>query len=259
VSRKGAVGPMNTGPVEWDAQTYDKVSDPQFEWGVEVLGRLALRGDETVVDAGCGTGRVTERLLERLPQGRVIAVDASESMIEQARENLGDRAEYLVTDLSELDLPERVDIVFSTATFHWIVDHDRLFARLRAALRPGGRLHAQCGGAGNVADHAREIAQVASRPDFSPHFENMPLLWNFASPEETEQRLRDAGFAEARCWLEHKPVRPEQPYEFVSTVTLGPHLARLPEDLRKAFVDAVIERMSEPITLDYVRLNIEAR
>ena len=119
---------MNTGPREWDAQTYDRVSDPQYKWGLEVLGRLDLAGNEFVMDPGCGSGRVTAKLLERLPNGRVLCVDASEQMIEKAREALGDRADYLVADLSELEVPERVDVIFSTATFHWVLDHDRLFS-----------------------------------------------------------------------------------------------------------------------------------
>src|SRR5688572_26595358 len=121
---------MNTGAREWDAETYDAVSDPQFEWGTEVLERLELRGDETVLDAGAGSGRVTERLLERLPEGRVIALDGSEQMIAKARERLGDRVEYVVMDLAELELAETVDLVFSTATFHWVADHDNLFRRI---------------------------------------------------------------------------------------------------------------------------------
>src|SRR5215218_10706344 len=123
---------------DWDGATYDRIADPMTRWGTGVLERLPLAGDETVLDAGCGSGRVTERLLERLPRGRVIAADASESMIEKAREKLGDRVDYLVADLTELELSEPVDVVFSTATFHWISDHDRLFARLHAALVPGG-------------------------------------------------------------------------------------------------------------------------
>src|SRR6478609_5929143 len=160
-------GPMNTGPLEWDAKTYDAISDPQFNWGMEVLGRLELNGDESVLDAGCGSGRVTEELLKRLPSGQMLAVDGSQAMIAEARERLGDRASYMVSDLSELEVEEPVDLVFSTATFHWILDHDRLFQRLRAALLPGGRLVAQCGGEGNVAEHARAIATVAARPEFA--------------------------------------------------------------------------------------------
>lgn len=250
---------MNTGAREWDAETYDAVSDPQFEWGVEVLERLDLRGDEIAVDAGCGSGRVTEQLADRLPNGRVIAVDGSEAMVEKAKERLGDGADYVVSDLVELELEEPVDLVFSTATFHWIGDHDRLFRRLRAALKPGGRLVAQCGGVGNVAAHAQAIGTVASDPEYAPHLTQARGLWNFASPEETEHRLHGAGFAEARCWLEPKPVQPEHPLEFLSVVTLGPVLDQLPPEKRQAFAEAVLAQHEQPLVLDYVRLNIEAQ
>ena len=250
---------MNTNPREWDAETYDAISDPQFEWGTEVLGRLELEGDEAVIDAGCGSGKVTERLLERIPNGRLLAVDGSEAMIAKAKERLGERATYLAADLAELEIDEPVDLIFSTATFHWIADHDRLFEHLHAALRPSGRLVAQCGGQGNVAEHAMVIATVAARPEFASHLEQMTGMWNFAAPEETEQRLLAARFAEVRCWLEPRPVTPEHPLEFTSTVTLGPLLAQLPSDLRRPFAEAILEESASPLTLDYVRLNIEAQ
>jgi trans-aconitate 2-methyltransferase len=251
--------PMNTGAREWDAETYDAVSDPQFEWGMEVLERLELRGDEAAVDAGCGTGRITAELADRLPQGRVIAVDGSAAMVEKARERLGERTDYLVSDLVELELPEPVDLVFSTATLHWIPDHDALFRQLRAVLKPGGLLVAQCGGLGNVAEHTRAIAAVAADPKYGQHLTGAKAPWNFASPEETEARLQAAGFAEARCWLEPKPVQPARPLEFISTVTLGPILDQLPGEKRKPFAEAVLEREEQPLVLNYVRLNIEAR
>lgn len=250
---------MYSGPREWDAETYDAISDPQFSWGMEVLERLELKGDEDAIDAGCGSGRVAERLLARLPSGSLLAVDASEGMVAKARERMGERASYLVADLSELRVAEPVDLIFSTATFHWILDHEGLFAHLHAALRPGGRLVAQCGGAGNIAEHARAVATVASRAPFAPHFDGLKTMWNFSAPEETEARLRAAGFAEARCWLEPKPVTPADPLRFTMTVTLGPHLARLPEELRRPFAEAVLAESPPPLTLEYVRLNIEAR
>jgi trans-aconitate 2-methyltransferase len=250
---------VTSGPREWDAETYDAISDPQFGWGMEVLERLELRGDEDALDAGCGSGRVTAELVERLPSGSVLAVDGSEAMIAKARERLGKRASYLVADLAGLAAGEPVDLVFSTATFHWIPDHDRLFRRLRAVLRPGGRLVAQCGGEGNVAEHAAAIAKVAQRPEFSLHLGEMTGMWNFAGPQETEARLAAAGFAEARCWLEPKPVTPDDPLSFTMTATMVPHLARLPEGLRRPFAEAVLAESRQPLTLEYVRLNIEAR
>jgi trans-aconitate 2-methyltransferase len=259
VSGSEASRSINTGPREWDAKTYDEVSDPQFEWGIEVLRRLELSGEEAVLDAGCGSGRVSAELAKRLPGGRLVAVDGSAAMIAKAKERLGEDATYLVADLSELEIEEPVDLIFSTATFHWILDHDRLFQRLHEALRPGGRLIAQCGGYGNVAEYAKAIAAAAAQPEFTQHFEGMAAMWNFASPDETERRLLAAGFATADCWLQPKPVTPERPLEFISTVTLGPHLAQLPEELRRPFAEAVLARAGEPLTLDYVRLNIEAR
>jgi trans-aconitate 2-methyltransferase len=249
---------MNSGAREWDAETYDAVSDPQFEWGMEVLQRLDLRCDEAAVDAGCGSGRVTAELADRLPDGRLIAVDGSAAMVEKAKERLGERATYLVSDLVELKLPEPVDLVFSTATFHWIPDHDALFRRMRAALKPGGRLVAQCGGYGNVAEHAQAIAAVAADPEYGQHLSGAKALWNFATPEETEPRLAAAGFDEGRCWLQPKPVQPSRPLEFISTVTLGPVLDQLPEEKRKPFAEAVLAQEEKPLVLNYVRLNIEA-
>jgi trans-aconitate 2-methyltransferase len=250
---------MYGGPCEWDAETYDAISDPQFEWGMEVLDRLELRGDEAVLDAGCGSGRVTAELAKRLTSGRLLAVDGSAAMIAKARERLGEGVTYLVADLTELEVERPVDLIFSTATFHWIPDHERLFACLHAALRPGGRIVAQCGGHGNIADYAEATREVSTRPEFAPHLGEVEELWNFATPEETERRLRRAGFAEARCWLEPKPVTPEHPLDFTVTAVLGPQLERLPDPLRRPFAEAVLERAGKPLTLEYIRLNIEAQ
>lgn len=258
MSESGPTGAMNSSSREWDAETYDQVSDPQFNWGMEVLERLELRGDETALDAGCGSGRVTEELLARLPDGHLIAVDGSEAMITKAHERLGDEVDYAVADLAELEREQPVDLVFSTATFHWILDHDLLFRRLRAVLRPGGRLVAQCGGEGNVARHAQAIVAAASQPEFGQHLGAASALWNFAGLEETEARLRGAGFTDVRCWLEPKPVQPADPLAFTSTVTLGPLLAQLPEEKRRPFAEAVLAESEHPLVLDYVRLNIEA-
>ena len=244
---------------DWDAETYDRVSDPQVAWAGPVLDRLALGGRETVLDAGCGSGRVTRMLLDRLPHGQVIAVDAAPSMVAAARSALGERAEVIESDLVDLVLEEPVDAVFSNAVFHWIPDHDSLFRRLHAALRPGGRLVAQCGGAGNVERfHAAARAAAQSEP-FAEHLAGWEGPWNFASAEATRDRLMSAGFEEAETWLEPNPVVPELPEEYLRTVCLGHHLERLPAELHDPYVRAVAERCGQPLELDYVRLNIMAR
>jgi trans-aconitate 2-methyltransferase len=241
-------------PREWNASSYERVSAPQEAWGRDVLDRLDLRGDERVLDAGCGTGRVTAALLERLPRGRVVAVDGSQAMVDEARVRLGDRADVFAADLLDLRLDEPVDAILSTATFHWIADHERLFAGLHAALKPGAPLVAQCGGAGNIADVAAAIARVDH-----PRLRGWAGPWNFATPAATAARLARAGFTDVWTWRQDWPVAPEDPHEFLATVVLGSHLDRLPAGERAGFVAAVLAQLEAPVTIGYVRLNLLAR
>jgi trans-aconitate 2-methyltransferase len=243
-------------PRDWDARTYDRVAGPMTRWGLDVLDRLPLAGDERVMDAGCGTGRITEQLAERLPDGHVIALDGSPAMIEEARGRLarfGDRVDYVVADLgARLPIDQPVDAVLSTATFHWVPDHDALFRNLAAVIRAGGRLVAQCGGYGNIGRVKRAAASVGDGWLGPAHYE---------TAEDTERRLATAGFVEIRCWLTEEPTRFErgEPFEaYLRTVALGPQVERLPEGQRDAYVHAVATAIGDPI-VDYVRLNITAR
>ena len=244
---------------DWDAATYDRVSEPQLAWAREQLERLELTGDEVVVDAGCGSGRVTALIADLVPRGRVYGVDVAPSMVEHAREALGDRATFYCQDLVQLEIPEPVDAVFSNATFHWIPDHDALFAAIHRTLKPGGRLVAQCGGKGNIDDFRILAEEVAHSQPFAPYFADWAKPWNYAGAEETTERLERAGFRAVRTWLEPKPTPLADPRPFVTTVCLVRHLDPLPAELREPFIDAVLERAGTPLVLEYVRLNMVAR
>ncbi len=238
---------------EWDADAYDRLPIPMTAWGETVLGWLDLRGDERVLDAGCGTGKVTAALLARLPRGNVVALDGSARMIARARERLGeDRAEYLVADLSRpLPLHDPVDAILSTATFHWILDHDALFRHLAAVLVSGGQLAAQCGGAGNIAQIEAALGEMGG------DLQGRKL---YATPEATAARLVDAGFVDIECWLHDEPVPlPTDDLEpYLEAICLGDHVEDMEPAERAAFVHEVARRMPEPV-IDYVRLNIRAR
>jgi trans-aconitate 2-methyltransferase len=240
-------------PHDWDAATYDRLPIPMTGWGLQVLERLELRGDETVLDAGCGTGLVTAALRDRLPNGHVIALDASPSMIAAAVERLGaDRVTYLTHDLMDPIPIEPVDAVFSTATFHWIPDHDRLFENLAAVLLPGGQLIAQCGGWGNL-ERVNTAAMRALGIDIA-------ATKTYASPEETWTRLEAEGFVDIETWLQEAPVElPAGELEpYLRTVILSGEVARRSPEEADALVHAVATELREPL-IDYVRLNIVAR
>jgi trans-aconitate 2-methyltransferase len=242
--------------MDWDASTYDRIADPMFRWGSEVLGRLSLEGRETVLDAGCGSGRVTELLAQRVPDGRVIALDASPAMIDESRTRLArfrERISYVVANLGRpLPLDQPVDAVLSTATFHWVTDHDALFANLSSVMRPNARLQAQCGGVGNI-ERVKAAAMAAGAVWPEDHY--------FATPSETQRRLARNGFVDVRCWLQEAPTRlepGEQLDTYMRTIILRTIVDRMSEPERDPFLRAVGRELSEPV-IDYVRLNISAR
>ena len=255
---------------EWNADVYHRVSEPQLRWGVSVLDRLPLEGDEVVLDVGCGTGRLTELLLDRLPRGRGIGVDQSANMVRTARAQLGARfgrrVAFVQAAAAALPFNEVADAVFSTATFHWLLDHEGLFRSVFGALTSGGRLVAQCGGGPNLERIHARCENLMQQPAFAPYFADWSEPWEFADAATTARRLRAAGFIDVRTSIESSPVyQPDAAAyrEFITHVIVRPHLARLNDAaLRDRFVDSVtaLAAMDSPaFELDYWRLNIEAR
>jgi trans-aconitate 2-methyltransferase len=253
---------------EWNASAYHAVSDPQFRWGLEVLSRVRLRGDETVLDAGCGTGRLTAKLAEQLPRGRVLACDLSENMLRGARDFLapqfGDRIVVFQADMARLALDAAVDGIFSTAAFHWVHDHEALFASLFRALKPGGWLIAQCGGGANLARLYARVAQLQKQSPFAEYFKSWKKSTHFATPAKTTERLLDAGFYDAEAYLTLAPTTfadAESFRAFITAVCVAKHLKELPAALHDAFLDPLVSAATAddpPFTLDYQRLNISA-
>ncbi|HZS43973.1 MAG TPA: methyltransferase domain-containing protein [Blastocatellia bacterium] len=255
--------------MKWNAEGYDSVATVQENWGRKVIDELLLNGDETVLDAGCGSGRVTQRLLDRIPSGFLFAVDRSAAMVCQARQRLSaesKRVEFICADLCEVQLPRKVDVIFSNAVFHWIPDHQQLFNHLATQIRSGGIFRAQCGGKGNLAQ-AREISdRVAFSPEFKQYFDGWDYPTNYPGAEETRGRMINAGFRDVSSNLVEAPTdfnSRDEFAQFVKHVVLLAYLNRLPnEELKQSFlvrfVDDVEKRFNRRYWLDYVRLNIHA-
>src|SRR5947209_11453998 len=256
---------------EWNSAAYHSLSDPQFNWGLNVLRklqRLGLRGDERILDAGCGTGRVTAELMKAFPQAQVTAVDASQNMVEEARQTLlpfGQRARTEQLDLLDLSAEQGFEVIFSTAVFHWIKDHDKLFVNLFRALRPGGFLLAQCGGGPNLKRLRERTQKVVDSPEFASYFKGWQRIWEYPDAEVTAERLKRAGFTNIDTGLEAAPTQlpdAETFRQFQATVTLHPYLERLPEELHDRFLDPIVQQFAQdkpPFLLDYWRLNIYAK
>lgn len=247
-------------PHDWNAEDYDRTNAGVIALGREVLERLTLVGNETVLDAGAGTGAISQALAERLPDGHVIALDAAPQMVEHARERFvgTPNVEVVQGDLYALDLGGRtVDAVFSTATFHWVQDHALLWRNLRGVLSDGGTLVAQCGGEGNIASVSRAYSEVAAREPFAEHVAGWHPT-HFANPEDTQRLMLEAGFSNVDAWLEPRPVYPEDLGKHLREVILGAHKERLPAELFEPFAQQVEEHLGGEPMVDYVRLNIDA-
>ena len=264
---------------DWDAERYHRLSNPQLGWGRHVLERLAPEPNERILDLGCGTGRLTAELLAAMGEGMVVAVDRSESMLrEAASQHLWHRGPHPIdagklphrlhaVRADGLDLPfaDTFDAVLSTATFHWILDHDRLFASIYRALLPGGRLVAQCGGAGNLGGMLARARVLMTQAPFADHFAGWRDPWEFADVATTTARLDRAGFTAIDVALVPAPTTfsdRDSYRDFLACVCVREHLARLSGDLKERFLDALADGAAgdePPFTLDYWRLNLLAR
>jgi trans-aconitate 2-methyltransferase len=253
---------------DWNAAAYDGLSDPMFEWGMAVMETLELKSDERVLDAGCGSGRLTEKLLERLPAGSVVALDFSPKMLEQARRRLarfGERVEFMHASLQDFELPRKVDGVFSNAVFHWVPDHAAMFRSLHGALKPGGWLAAQFGGVGNLARTLRRAHEVAEQSGFREQLRGVEVGPHFEDPPSTRERMEAAGFHVSEAELHTVTPRFErrERYEaFLETVVLHQFVADISEGLRSEYLEEISSRTLREegeYLLDYVRLTVKAR
>ncbi|MBX3070637.1 MAG: methyltransferase domain-containing protein [Thermomicrobiales bacterium] len=261
---------MTVSTEEWNATVYHKAANPHVSWGAGVVAAAELAGNERVADVGCGTGRVTEQLLELLPDGFVIGIDRSANMVEEARRQIAPRypgrVAFLQRDLLELlpdDIGHPVDVVFSTATFHWIRDHTTLFQRLFAILNPGGRLIAQCGGGPNLQRHVDRAEALMASAAYRDWFSGWDAPRFYAIEEVTANATRDAGFIDVETAVIEAPAvlgSADEFATFLTNIVFREHVLQIPDEaMRTAFIDELTRQSAQdetPFLLDYWRLNM---
>jgi trans-aconitate 2-methyltransferase len=243
--------------------------------GHEILEYRKWKGNEIVLDAGCGSGRTTKILSLKVPQGKVIAVDSDLSMIRLAKENLAkfSNIEFIKMDISQLELAEKVDVVFSNATLHWILNHKKVFGRFWQILKPDGQQLIQCGGHKNLAKTLSILNKVSKSKEFYNYFSNnkgddiWKKTWYFAKKEDTEKILQEIGFSNIQVFLEDREAKfpnKEEYFLFIKTIVMLPYLEYFPNDMLKdKFAKSVVEEIESNAKelqwkLDFARLNINA-
>jgi trans-aconitate 2-methyltransferase len=260
----------------WDARTYDQVSRlVQYRWGQQVLEWRKWRGDEIVMDAGCGSGLLTRRLAKRVPRGKVYAVDIDSNMIKRAKNNLQffDNVEIIQSSFTDIRIPRKLDVVFSNSALHWIQDHRKVFQKFWEMLNPmnvrsknndisissndnnnsesNGQLLIQCGGDGNLQRIISMLERITHLDQFKEYFTDWKQPWYFAKPDDTYKLLQETGYVIARVFSSSDCViLPNRRVysKFVKTVVLKSYLEHLSRDndnpdidkLKKLFLDVFL-------------------
>jgi trans-aconitate methyltransferase len=260
-------------PARWNAADYAAHSAVQQGWAREVIARLRLRGDERVLDVGCGDGKVTAEIARAVPRGRVLGVDVSPEMIAFARmafpTGMTPNLAFQICDARKLGaLGGEFDLVFSNAALHWVDDHEAFLRGAAAVLRPGGRLMVSCGGKGNAHDVFLALRPEMRRARWREFFRNLPVPYFFHSPADYRKWLPKYGFHRHELKLAPKDAAyagAEGLAAWVRTTWL-PYVQRVPEDRRAEFIAAVIRRYvakhpadaQGQVRVGMVRLEIDA-
>ncbi len=231
---------------EFDGKKYEKASIFQQEWGNKLISELNLKGDEDVLDLGCGNGLLTANLARLVPNGNVIGVDASEGMIEVAKEKEENNIKFLLMDLNEIDLNRQFDFIFSNAALHWIKNHKQLWTNIHKILKPNGFVRFNFAADGNCSHFFKVIKEVIVFEEYRKYFSEFQWPWYTPSLDEYENILNDFAFSELNVWEENSdrffPDR-EAVIKWVDQPNIVPFLENVPEDKKELFREIVIEQM----------------
>ena len=257
----------------WNPQDYHKHSSEQRKWAKELLGKLALLGNERVLDIGCGDGKVTAEIARKVPRGSVLGIDNSQEMLDFAAGNHPPsdlhNLRFELKDTRRLDYADEFDVVFSNATLHWVVDHRPVLLGIARALKHGGRMLLQMGGQGNAADVVAVLDEMIAGALWRGYFRSFKFPYGFHQSESYRQWLVDAGLEPLRVELVPKEMVHAGPPGLAAWIrtTWMPYTHRIPELLRQRFIDEIVATYladhplgpDRNVRLRMVRLEVEAR
>jgi trans-aconitate 2-methyltransferase len=256
---------------QWNPNDYNQHSAQQQKWAKEILPRLALKGDERILDIGCGDGKITAEVAQHVPNGSVVGVDASAEMIDFAKKQYSTVANlhFEERDARSLNFDGQFDWVISFACLHWVIDHRPMLAGIRRSLCPDGRILLQCGGKGNAAEIAQVVFKIIAEPKWANYFTDFTFPWGFYSPDEYRPWLEEVGFTVTHLILIPKDMTHagREGLKGWLRTTWMPYWQRVPSDLQQQFIDEIVDEYLQGHPLDsnglvhlpMVRLEIEAK
>ncbi len=255
---------------EFDAEKYKKASAHQRQWGKKLIAELDLKDNERILDLGCGDGGITAQLAELVPNGLVVGIDASQSMIESAKKtHKAQNLKFDLMDINTIDFEDEFDAVFSNATLHWVKDHNKLLANVHKSLRTEGILRFNFAADGNCSHFFKVIKQVMAEKKYAEYFSDFDWPWYMPAVDEYEKNLTQFGFKETKVWGENADryfASTEEMIRWVDQPSIVPFLKCVDDVDKKLFRDAVVEQMvKETIQPDrtcfetFRRINIFAK
>jgi trans-aconitate methyltransferase len=256
----------------WNSEDYAKHSSVQYEWAQELLPTLNLQGTESLLDIGCGEGKVTYLLASCLPNGHVTGIDSSEDMISSAKQSFPESKHrnltFLLKDVRSLDFENRFDVAFSSAALHWVTYHMSFLKRVSRSLKKSGRLLFQMGGEGNAKDIISVLDELLTVDPWKPYFENFSFPYGFYGPDDYSRWLAEVGLKEKRLELIPKNMRQKGKDGLAGWIrtTWLPYTERLPSELRDRFISEIVDSYIKTYPMDsegyvhvkMVRLEVEA-
>ncbi len=264
---------MQSIPRKWNAEDYAKNSSAQLQWGQELISKLALQGNESVLDIGCGDGKISAQLALAVKNGSVVGIDLSEDMIQLAEEMLPSdkypNLSFLCMDAANIRLSKKFDVAFSNAALHWVKDHIAVLRGIRTCLKEGGKILLQMGGRGNAADVFSAVKMVMQHPQWKHYYREFEPPYYFYGLEEYENWLIKSGFRSVRVELVSKDMQHQGVEGLLGWLrtTWFPYTDRLPIELRDAFLADVVAAYTATHPIDFlgnthvrmVRLEVEAK
>jgi trans-aconitate 2-methyltransferase len=254
---------------EFDGDKYAGASAHQKEWGQRIIGELGLKGNERILDLGCGDGALTAYMADLVAQGSVLGIDYSRGMIDAAVKNKRNNLSFLLKDINELDYTDEFDLVFSNAVLHWIKDHDRLLKSIYASLKKDGIIRFNFGSEGNCIHFLKVIRQAMALPQFSGYFVNFEWPWYMPGVAEYQSIIDRHPFRDVKLWGENADryfPDTEAMVKWVDQPSLVPFLQFVEPSAKQEFRDFVVRRMiEETFQLDgtcfetFRRINVFAR